>query len=36
MTKSVQQAQDVFESGVEAEQHTPGWTKAVVVGQVGH
>ena len=29
------QADDIFDSPVEAEQHIPGWTKAVVVGQVG-
>lgn len=28
------QAQDIFDSPAEAEEHTPGWSKAVVVGQV--
>lgn len=28
------QADDIFHSAGSAEQHTPGWTKAVVVGQV--
>ncbi|CAM9815605.1 unnamed protein product [Scytosiphon promiscuus] len=27
-------AQDIFDSSAEAEQHTPGWSKAVVVGQM--
>ncbi|CAM9792528.1 unnamed protein product [Ectocarpus fasciculatus] len=27
-------AQDIFDSPAEAEQHTPGWSKAVVVGQM--
>lgn len=31
---SNKQAEDVFESGVNPEQHTPGWAKSVVVGQV--
>ena len=30
----VRQADDIFESSGDANQHTPGWTKAVVVGQV--
>lgn len=31
----LRQAQDIFDSPAEAEQHTPGWSKVVVVGQVG-
>lgn len=31
---ALRQAQDIFDSSAEAEQHTPGWSKAVVVGQV--
>lgn len=29
------QAQDIFDTPSETEQYTPGWAKAVVVGQVG-